>query len=216
MYPSGFEGGWGWVTCYGGGVVLGSGGRVMRSMLGCWLHWVEVYGWVVLWFLLFGVERCGWVACCGIAGGVRVPCRVVWGAGVRLVWGWLRKAGDGCVEWDGVRVGWVGGCLARGGGVEEVKAFLDPRRSAGVSGGGGELLFPIPCAESLVWHLRDDLRTAALYKCAWCRIRALLSMRLLFAWHSSLSTWDCGSGQRYVQSGLQPLVSGLFPCSALH
>ena len=38
----------------------------------------------------------------------------------------------------GVLEGWVGGCLDRGGGVEEVKALLDPRRSAGVSGGGGE------------------------------------------------------------------------------
>ena len=103
-----------------GGVVVGAAGGVLMSVLGRWLHWVEVYGWVVLWFLFFGLEGCGWVACCGIAGGVRVPCRVVWGAGVRLVWGWLRTAGDGFVERDGVCEGWVGGCLDRGRWVEPV------------------------------------------------------------------------------------------------
>ena len=96
---------------------MGSLGCVDKGVLRFWSRLVGVYGWVVLWFL-FGLEVCGWVACCGFAGGVRVPYRVVWGAGVRLVWGWLRKAGDGFVEWDGVREGWVGGCLDREEGLK--------------------------------------------------------------------------------------------------
>ena len=51
----------------------------------------------------------------GSVVGLGVLCWVGCGAGVRRVWGALRKAGIGYVEWDGVRVGWGGVGLAREG-----------------------------------------------------------------------------------------------------
>ena len=184
-------------------------------MLGCCLHWVEVCGWVVLWFLFFGLEGSGWFACCGIAGAVRVLCRVVWGPGVILVWGWLGTAGDGLLNGIGfVRVGLVGACIGEVGSTACRCFWIRASRHASWA-----RVMTFSCS----YHARIRTSGTCVMTCA----LLLSQMRLVsntsnvvhasfLSWLSSLSTWDCGSGQCYVQIGLQPLVSGLLPGLALH